>query len=84
MNNAVGIVTSRAQDSTKGIFEKIGQQRGESRSRYRISCYGSAPKLCWPGNIRELENVMERAYVLGTAHLLTKDHFPMEIKEASK
>jgi DNA-binding NtrC family response regulator len=33
----------------------------------------------WPGNIRELENVMERAYVLGSGHLLTVDHFPEDI-----
>ncbi len=36
-------------------------------------------KYPWPGNIRELENVIERAYVLATAHMLTKDDFPSEI-----
>lgn len=33
----------------------------------------------WPGNIRELENVMERAYILETANVLTPEYFPTEL-----
>ncbi|MBF0240460.1 MAG: sigma-54-dependent Fis family transcriptional regulator [SAR324 cluster bacterium] len=33
----------------------------------------------WPGNIRELENVMERAYVLETSSILTPESFPQEM-----
>jgi len=33
----------------------------------------------WPGNIRELENLMERAYVLETSSLLTPESFPGEL-----
>ncbi len=33
----------------------------------------------WPGNIRELENLMERAYILGKAPILRLDDFPDEI-----
>jgi DNA-binding NtrC family response regulator len=33
----------------------------------------------WPGNIRELENLMERAYILETSPVLTPDSFPSEI-----
>ncbi|MFH0921867.1 MAG: sigma-54 dependent transcriptional regulator [Fibrobacterota bacterium] len=33
----------------------------------------------WPGNIRELENLIERAYLLETAHTLTRDSFPKEL-----
>jgi transcriptional regulator with GAF, ATPase, and Fis domain len=33
----------------------------------------------WPGNIRELENLIERAYILETSTLLTPDSFPGEL-----
>ncbi len=33
----------------------------------------------WPGNIRELENLMERAYILETSTILRPESFPQEI-----
>ncbi|MEW6672909.1 MAG: sigma-54 dependent transcriptional regulator [Thermodesulfobacteriota bacterium] len=36
-------------------------------------------KYSWPGNIRELENMLERAYILAKSHVLTRQDFPGEI-----
>jgi DNA-binding NtrC family response regulator len=36
----------------------------------------------WPGNIRELENLMERAYILETSSVLTPESFPGELFES--
>ncbi len=33
----------------------------------------------WPGNIRELENILERAYILETGSILTPRNFPSEM-----
>jgi DNA-binding NtrC family response regulator len=33
----------------------------------------------WPGNIRELENLMERAYILESSSVLTPESFPREL-----
>lgn len=33
----------------------------------------------WPGNIRELENLIERAYILETSNMLTPESFPSEL-----
>ena len=33
----------------------------------------------WPGNIRELENLMERAYILESSPMLTPESFPTEL-----
>ncbi|PIP37882.1 MAG: transcriptional regulator [Desulfobacterales bacterium CG23_combo_of_CG06-09_8_20_14_all_51_8] len=32
----------------------------------------------WPGNIRELENLMERAFILESSYVLTPESFPAE------
>lgn len=36
-------------------------------------------KYSWPGNIRELENLMERAYILETSSVLSPESFPSEL-----
>lgn len=35
----------------------------------------------WPGNIRELENLIERAHILETTNVLTPESFPRELFE---
>ncbi|HHP7233852.1 MAG TPA: sigma 54-interacting transcriptional regulator [Desulfobacterales bacterium] len=37
----------------------------------------------WPGNIRELENLMERAYILETTGVLNPESFPEELFQDS-
>jgi DNA-binding NtrC family response regulator len=36
-------------------------------------------RYSWPGNIREMENLMERAYILETSSVLTPESFPKEL-----
>ena len=38
-------------------------------------------RYSWPGNIRELENLIERAYILEVSSLLTPESFPNELFE---
>ncbi|MDY6856595.1 MAG: sigma-54 dependent transcriptional regulator [Thermodesulfobacteriota bacterium] len=40
-------------------------------------------KYPWPGNIRELENIIERAYILETSSVLTPESFPGELFESN-
>ncbi|MGD2185871.1 MAG: sigma-54 dependent transcriptional regulator [Desulfobacterales bacterium] len=39
-------------------------------------------RYSWPGNIRELENLIERAYILETSAELTPESFPSELFES--
>ncbi|HOJ61394.1 MAG TPA: sigma-54 dependent transcriptional regulator [bacterium] len=36
-------------------------------------------RYAWPGNIRELENILERAFILETTSILMPERFPVEI-----
>ena len=38
----------------------------------------------WPGNIRELENAMEHAFVLADGPILEMKHLPLELQHADK
>ena len=42
---------------------------------------GAFKDYSWPGNIREMENLMERAYILETSSILTPESFPGELFE---
>ncbi len=46
---------------------RIGADALETLQRYQ-----------WPGNIRELRNVIERAVLLCSAEVITREHLPME------
>jgi DNA-binding NtrC family response regulator len=43
---------------------------------------GAFSRYSWPGNIRELENLIERAYILETSDILTPESFPNELFES--
>jgi len=38
-------------------------------------------KYRWPGNIRELENVIERAFIIESSTIMTKSSLPDQIRE---
>jgi DNA-binding NtrC family response regulator len=40
-------------------------------------------RYSWPGNIRELENLIERAYILETSDELTPESFPNELFDSA-
>ncbi|MFH1351275.1 MAG: sigma-54 dependent transcriptional regulator [Pseudomonadota bacterium] len=41
--------------------------------------YEAFKNYSWPGNIRELENLIERAYILESTSVLTPESFPREL-----
>lgn len=60
-------------------FSKVHGRNLQGLSREALEAFR---RYDWPGNIRELENVIERAFILESSNIITLDSIPDEIKEA--
>lgn len=63
----------------EGCLKKLN--RFYSKQIYDVHPYvmEAFEKYSWPGNIRELENLLERAYILESSSMLTPESFPSEL-----
>jgi transcriptional regulator with PAS, ATPase and Fis domain len=64
------------------FLKKLNLKYGKNIHSIHPRVIQALKKYPWPGNIRELENLMERAYILETAPVLTSDGFPSELFES--
>jgi two-component system response regulator PilR (NtrC family) len=62
------------------FLEKIGKEVGKSVKGITPEALGVLERYHWPGNIRELENIVERAIVLGGGDLLGVDGLPPDLR----
>jgi DNA-binding NtrC family response regulator len=46
-----------------------------------LPCFMHYP---WPGNVRQLESVLERSYIMCESGTITMDHVPAEVRQASR
>jgi two-component system, NtrC family, response regulator PilR len=67
------------------LVEHFLKRLNESQSRkktvanevlHALMSYG------WPGNVRQLESIIERAYIMCEGDVITIDHMPEEVKES--
>jgi len=65
----------------KQFLEKLNAKHGKSLKGVHPNVTAALQIYDWPGNIRELENLMERAYILETSQILTPENFPAELFE---
>jgi len=61
------------------ILKKLNKFHGKNIHGVHPEVMKAFYQYSWPGNIRELENLMERAYILETNAFLTPESFPAEI-----
>ena len=66
---------------TDTILKRINSAYGKNINRVHPAVIAALKKYSWPGNIRELENLMERAYLLESTAALTPENFPNELFE---
>jgi transcriptional regulator with GAF, ATPase, and Fis domain len=63
------------------LLKKLNDNHGKNIHRVHPQVITALQNYEWPGNIRELENLMERAYILETSQDLTPENFPAELFE---
>jgi DNA-binding NtrC family response regulator len=64
------------------ILTKLDKLNSKAISAIHPHVLAAFEEYEWPGNIRELENLIERAYILETSCMLTPESFPKELFEA--
>jgi len=62
------------------FLQKLGRQLGKEGRGLTPEALAILERHSWPGNIRELENVLERAIVLGGAEMLGVEALPESVR----
>jgi len=58
------------------FLARLNETVGKSIQRISDDALKKLEAYDWPGNVREMENAMERAYILETTNCLTAQHLP--------
>lgn len=62
------------------FLQKFSKEHGKSITSIDADCMEMMKKYRWPGNIRELENIIERAFIVESSSTMTKASLPEQIK----
>jgi DNA-binding NtrC family response regulator len=66
------------------FLKKLKQRHEKNIHSIHPHVLGAFKNYPWPGNIRELENLMERACILETSNVLTPESFPAGLFESGE
>ena len=69
---------------TEHFVKKYSLREGKIIEEIRPDIYNILMQYDWPGNIRELENVVERAVVVCDENLIDVEHLPSDLTENGK
>lgn len=85
--NVVPITLPPLRDRKEDIPVLVGhflERFGAGRRKVSKKALDALLAYSWPGNIRELENTIERAVILSEGETLDADELPAEVREASR
>ncbi len=57
-------------------LEKIARRAGMAKKRLSAEALNVLENYSWPGNIRELENVLENAFIMGDSNVISPTDLP--------
>jgi len=63
----------------KLLLSKLNEKYGKNIQKLHPAVKEGFKTYEWPGNIRELENILERAYILENGDMLGPQHFPSDL-----
>jgi len=66
----------------KHFLARTSDQFGKKAKRFSHAALRALEEFDWPGNVRQLENVIQRAVVLADGQTIEAWHFPMPRREA--
>ena len=67
------------------FLQKFSKLHDKKMTHIEADCLELMKKYRWPGNIRELENIIERAFIVESSAVMTKQSLPEQIlKEVQK
>ena len=64
------------------FLSKFSKEHGKQITSIAPECMELMKKYRWPGNIRELENIIERAFIVESTNTMTVSSLPDQIKGA--
>jgi len=89
--NVVALRTPALRERREDIplLSRYFVEKFATKCNRRVTGISPAARSClaaygWPGNVRELENAIERAVVLGSAHLVLPEDLPEQILEVER
>ena len=69
---------------SRHILHKLNHLRGRDIQGFTPETMGCLLRYDWPGNIRELENAIEHAFILCRLGMLLPEHLPSAISRAAE
>lgn len=66
------------------FLHKCSEQNNKQVTGFNSDALQALIAYSWPGNVRQLENVVERSVVLARGHLISYEDLPAELKEESE
>lgn len=69
---------------TAAFLDRLNSFYGKGIREIHPEAMEALLSYSWPGNIRELENLVERGYILETTSMISPESLPMELLNAAK